>query len=754
MEWLILLFLGWIIVVAIKKNSSKSVSKVVDDSFDEAADDIDEEMDFVDFKITVETSGVRSESKNKNPGRWVEPEEIFEVAGIRVGGGLFYAGGRLKAVDGYNTESSLVDPTLPVDIKSSDYLGEHMGYWPSYDSISPKSRAAYIEWLASNRSDPDCYIGYVFLYFYGIERRLLVEGEQLCQAERLGLVKEVSRLLNVYESNRSFSRYASDLLSYVWLHYDKGHSPAESQLIGRRQFTSIFKYQLAKTVDAGNPISPELAFAWICSHPDVNLRTPARRCPHQFNQLFKIRFKEKYGEGFVVKPNKTKLQIEYYPASSTLRGIKPLMFDLPDPVYLKGPLNKIIPIAESCISELDAYSRFIGKPESSIESLQATVLLPSTLIESTHHKKFNQFKNWLSRQLSENSGLVRVSELFEQLGEDAPLKLNKKESEFLSSLFAKAGFGLAPDIRFHHAKLELGGHLVIFDGGHGTEFKPSHAFNQVGTILRLGAMVANIDGYIDPSEQVLLSGVIDQDEQLTGMEKKSLRAYLLWRLNTSSSMAGLKTRLQAINEREKAAVSHILIGVALADGKVEASEIKQLEKLYTSLGLDKALVSSDIHHLSTGKAPVRQSSSGRPGNIESGEESEGAATVGGFVLNRELLKMHEEETQDVQAVLESIFVNEGEITSEFSEPDIVESTNARDLPLLDKSHTALYQELVTKDEWLIGDVKSLCENLNLMVSGALEVINEWTFDVVDAPIVEEGDTIFVDLEVAEEIAQL
>ena len=48
-----------------------------------------------------------------------------------------------------------------------------MGYWPSYAGIGARARATYLEWLAKGRSDPDCSIGCVFLYFYGLGASLL-----------------------------------------------------------------------------------------------------------------------------------------------------------------------------------------------------------------------------------------------------------------------------------------------------------------------------------------------------------------------------------------------------------------------------------------------------------------------------------------------------------------------------------------------------------------------------------------------------
>ena len=69
-------------------------------------------------------------------------------------------------------------------------------------------------------------------------------------------------------------------------------------------------------------------------------------------------------------------------------------------------------------------------------------------------------------------------------------------------------------------------------------------------------------------------------------------------------MSGLEESVWiSLSASEKVAISHILIGVALADGKIDPAEIRQLEKLYTPLGLDKGMVASDIHNLSSSRFP-------------------------------------------------------------------------------------------------------------------------------------------------------
>ena len=65
----------------------------------------------------------------------------------------------------------------------------------------------------------------------------------------------------------------------------------------------------------------------------------------------------------------------------------------------------------------------------------------------------------------------------------------------------------------------------------------------MGMVLRLGAMVAASDSHIDQAEIDSLTQLIDHDTNLSPTEKRSLHAYLVWRLNTSSNVTGLKARV-------------------------------------------------------------------------------------------------------------------------------------------------------------------------------------------------------------------
>ncbi len=198
-------------------------------------------------------------------------------------------------------------------------------------------------------------------------------------------------------------------------------------------------------------------------------------------------------------------------------------------------------------------------------------------------------------------------------------------------------------------------------------------------------------------------------------------------------MAGLKARIEQLNDKEKSAIGNVIINVACADGKIDPGEIKQLEKIYSSLGLDSSTVTSDIHRLSTAEKTSQATM-----QVTSSVKST-------FSLNENVLARHESDTTDVRQLLNTIFAEDD--PEEVPPVDIpTHSTTG-----LDEAHNRLYQRLLEKERWTRNEVAELCQQFNLMVGGAIEVINDWSYELVDAPVLDDDDDIYVDLEIAQEL---
>ncbi|WP_323170361.1 TerB N-terminal domain-containing protein [Pantoea agglomerans] len=695
----------------------------------------------VEFRVTTN----HHQKTTKSAGalaRWVLPGDMITVAGVAISGGYIYLGQRMKPSDqesgGYyddGSEASLIDDTCKIQPTSFYYEDSSLGYWPSFSSLSPEARGAYVSWLASDRSDPSCPIGYVFIYLYGLERKALVDStdQNVSDAEFRNLFNEISRLRSVFNENRSFRGYSTQLLEAMSIL--RPNMDLATALDSDSGFSNgmQFKLALAKTVHEGVPVSAELALKWVINHTEYALRTPARRCAKEFAALFKRRYALKYGEGLVVKANKTRLRLDYTPASPSLRGVRLPVPDLPDPSALKGPVQKIMALAEICTDELDAYSRYLGRKGTSVNDTAAIMLLPSEIVNESAEKILSSFKLWADEAILGNEGLVSVAEFWAHMNASCPTKINKKEADLMQAFALKMGYSLAPDPYYHLVKADVDGALVLFPAAEGGRFSPSAEFISAVMTLRLGAMVALIDNSLDQAEQKVLENAINNNTGFTDDEKRSLHAYLTWQLHTPANMTGMKSRIELMGAAGKAAVGKVIVSVACSDGTIAPAEIKQLEKIYSSLGLDPSSVSSNIHQHSAVEHDLVSS-------------VPAVQPTAGFTLDANVLARHESATDDVRKLLNTIF------TEEEPEEPVSAAASLTEAGGLDSAHSQLYRSLLEKEQWSRKEATELCGNLNLMLGGALEVINDWSYAVVDAPVLDDADDdIWVDLEIAKEL---
>jgi hypothetical protein len=294
---------------------------------------------------------------------WIGPGQQVTIGNVAVDRGLFYFGRSLPTVSGYGTENALVDPTLPLARSPGNMSGQGVPYYPSYVGLDPASRRTYVEWLASARDNPATYIGYVFLYFYGLERRLFVDN---AAGDRQHIIAEVQRLLSVYGANRSFEMYASALLDAAaamtnqWPakpSIDPSSKPAEIPFRLRGAIGAILK--------RGEPITADWALAWYVASPEFTLRTPAVRCFREFYNLFRQRFHAKFPRGLTFRAPRRNLSVRYRAASGTFTATLRGEFEsLPDIVSLTAPLAEVDRVVAACTEALEPYSRLIGRDPS------------------------------------------------------------------------------------------------------------------------------------------------------------------------------------------------------------------------------------------------------------------------------------------------------------------------------------------------------------------------------------------------------
>lgn len=671
---------------------------------------------------------------------WVGEHETVSVAGMIVRGGLFYMGD-LRASPSFSEEPSVIDPTLPISA-SSTYASWTASYWPRYSTCTPTDRRSLLTWMAEGRKDPQAPIGLVFLYFYGLERRLLQDAAEsgAVRAEVPRLIAEIDRLRRLYD-NRSFRQYACELRELAIALYGEPSRLREFAGCKPGQPSSALRVALGRRVADNKPLTPPLAFAWACSLNEAPRSSSLACVADEIASLFEQRYIGQFGEGLVVPPPKRKLIIEHRGAAFNRISMR-LLLDVPDMTAVSAPQRPLSVLLDTCAADLQALAK--ARRRDPIEPLEIAVALPAELNSPTALDALSALKAFADSTLKEQPAVVTgVRELFAAAALDSSEKPRKRECLLVAAALERLGFGMEPDVRWMGPTLTLAGQVAIYRCGESVPRTPTPAYRMAQLFLHMAVAVASADGRIDDVELEHARGHINTLAGLESAERARLRAHLVWLGTMKPSLSKLLTQLKAMSADGRRTLADAAVGVAAADGRVDAGEIRALEKIYRALGLSVSDVAADVHRTLTGSSLARAPQSG----------------IDAATLARKMA-----ETADVQNLLSSIFANEEAaptLADSFDGKCVAPAPTAThqtrdeesDIDGLDAAHASLMRRLLNQDGDLVKRTRidEWCLELELMAEGALESVNEAAYQLVGDALFDVEDDLLMHADVREQL---
>lgn len=695
---------------------------------------------------------------------WVPPGKAVVVQGRRLPDGMIYVGSKLTGVSAYESiEPALIDPSLPVDNFAPDVDGDLMWYWPSYSELEPASRAAFLNWLAAGRPG-GADIGYVFLFFYGIERRILFDTnpKEIPNLETASLISEIERLLELYPDNRSFNGYASGFLSFVkfmqtGLNFSTIKPPVEKR---GWELPLELKIGLGHIVRKGNPIPAKWVLSWLRLHPESSFRTAAIRCKEEFDELLTFRYHQRHGSGMVIRPNKTKIKHSYRPASSSFSNSVELDFPcLPDVTRLKQPIRNIQNLAEDVTNELDSYSRWIGRYRDR-DSLRAIALLPAELVRRHQSPELDRLNARIESALAgANAAVIEVSALVAGFPSAKKDRFSAAEAKTFVELVEKLGFGIEPDVRYSKINLTRHERVSIYRLK-GKPSEPTARYHAATVFLHLGAVVATADEMMSRDETAQLELHLEQSLGLGKEDRTRLNAHLQWLLVEPPTLSRVKPRIEMLSKSDQNRITQFIITIAGVDGAVGSDEINVLSRIYRLLGLEDHRLHSDIHDLAIAaaehpitvtrpNASVRYTIPSRPKpDFEYAERVE---------LDPDRVARIMQDTQAVSDLLTEIFEGPADHEPSSLADDTPESndnavsTSEIGGSLFDHEHAQLVRMLSQRPTWSRTEVENFAADVGLMPEGAIETINNAVFAYWDGPLIEGDDLIEIDQDILREL---
>lgn len=212
--------------------------------------------------LTIFKPNNRKIKKNRNnnlPARFKNiPNDILEL--------LWFEDGPKKNISGNSMFSTDLEPSsISLSLPVSSGRSTPLGYYPAYRNLTPENRSIYINWLSDITQPID--IGFVFLFYYGLERHLINGNYEEPMKKIL--------LLRKYHFNESFQAYSADAVAYSIL---KAGSSEDLQLLNFIEVSpplsflikSIFSHDFtAKDIISYSKSVGFTNYRYIKNHPEL-----------------------------------------------------------------------------------------------------------------------------------------------------------------------------------------------------------------------------------------------------------------------------------------------------------------------------------------------------------------------------------------------------------------------------------------------------------------------------------------------------
>ncbi|WP_244443254.1 TerB N-terminal domain-containing protein [Bradyrhizobium sp. Ai1a-2] len=714
------------------------------------------------------------------PARWVPPGESVTVQDVTIAAGRFYLGEALyfegQEIDGY-----VINPKLSARTSRPDVAGDSMPYWPSYADVTPAARHAFLDWISTGRRDDSYGIGHVFVFFYGLEHRLFIDRDI---ASAPDCIAEVERLLARRVDSESFQGYgrrfvdiarcaAGMPLAVPQPSAERSHSP---------EMDIPVRLHLGRRLAQSSTILSEDALLWVLALPDMYLRTAAVRCFDEFVALWHLRFRSAFPEGLNVTTSGN-IDLWYEAASRAFRvrvdGPHQAYPDVAKATTSSEPLRRLV---QECTDELDGFSRLLGRQPEARNSVQASLLLPPDLLSEVGFDALRAFEGRLSEVMGGQSrastkmGIVLRAADFD-LPENG--KVSSGLADQLGQVLDCLDIAIEPDRRFGGAVPQPDDQIFLFKAPGGGPVDPERlAYRSMKAQVEVAVLAAAADGDSSSDEMSRVIAGIRDGKDLSAIERARLIAFAVTIFNNPPKLSRVMKRLAERSDAEREAIADAAVAVVGGDQNVRPDEVRFLEKLHKAMGLPKERVYSELHKtVPSADEPVSLSVERREAGVPipreqpvvapisvdapsplivlapvAAPEVVAAAPVAGIQIDAARLAKTQRETDAVAELLANIF--EEDTTPVPVETPVASAANEASFEGLDGPHTELVELLERKGSIPRAEFDQRARAMKLLADGAIERINDWSFDRFEEPLLEDGDEIIMVPHLRERLAEL
>lgn len=502
------------------------------------------------------------------------------------------------------------------------------------------------------------------------------------------------------------------------------------------------------------------------SDPTAQRSVVTKRVPEEFNELFETRYLDAYGgEGMALKLSKRSAWHTYRPASG---GLEEMRVQVPNPMGIKSQFKKLPDIWNSCIADLRKLSRVSASIDGDAMTVDAWEAMPDELRSDIDHPLATSVTEIMTQHAKGNesvdkdapafsSAMVPAGRFAELVGIERRPKLTATQSRKIATTLEYTGYGLVPDARLTPIRYGWDD-LVAVVPGLDDDDVDSLRYNAAACILRLGLSIALADGEADEVEMRMLTDHVDAVFDLSPDEQQRIAALRNLLLTTGSDIRPIARKVQEMlpaDARQK--VGRLLVVIAAATNGIDRSERAALRKAFRALDLGSELLEVTIAEVAPQADETELAVSTGGSSTGLGEAIPVPAASSGFKLNHAAISIIMSETREVSLMLaEAMGAADAETADEPDaaapvqpDPTSVESSKHEGADEVVAGpggrYEPLFVALIERDRWDRDEADAQARAHGLMLDAGVETINDWAFDALGAPLIEdEGDELVVD----------
>ena len=673
----------------------------------------------------------KSNSKAKPVQGWVPRHQEVEIAGKLVRG-LVYVGKppRVKTLFGEKQRcEAYIDTSLLISDISNQTMNSTSNFYATYSTLNPMERNKYLDWLVAGKTRQHFDPRFIKIYFLGLERRLLADNPT--QQDVADILMELTMLSDNF---RIFNfKFIKELLNYY--HFSTDIAPYYEKAIKSDFVTDPMVTKVEGSLKALNDelLGYQYYYCYLVDSDEEEIEDVRLKYPLDFELMFKRKFEKYFPSGLPNICEEAFMFIDYQSISNEFNCEEFLKYQghyLPSYLSFDFYWKFVFPTGLSIAKELRRKEKQIRKTQNKKTQ--------SNLIEYNHSRLPNSnpkhqklvIKNWNERILKKKNKIsvydvIKFTSTSDPQGEFTKQQWDRAVDKFLSS-----GFGLFPELSLFmdYANLDAPVTFIEIDLPDNDWKRSSNKYFSVLISVALGFLIFSKDGSLTKTQKSTIASLIKKPYGLKPTEKKRL-SHNFKQMLKSPPFPNFVTRLGHYKKMiDPDIVRPFLVKCAGMGYLNNTKTVSLLESIYKRIGVDTALVYSDLH----AEEPTSQHSVNRKKKRKVRE------------LDFEKISKIRNETEQVSEVLGGIFNDQHETKTS-------ENDNLVGRLGLDNKHEILVRILIEKPNWTENEFDKLAKQQGLFSAGALESINEWAFDKFDTPLIEDHDGYQIEATVVEKI---